>query len=180
MAANLAGGILAVEANIIDFEMRRIFQTVGPEIKTLRETTIAPVSDNFALIGEFINEHAQNILSIDAAADARSGKPKRPYVEPRGALYIRDEPDTQIVYIASGRLRKFLGDRQVNMDSTIKDLTDRGCVIKTHNKNMGKGMAMTTSPTRCVWFDSSHPDFIGTNAIAKEADDVSGESELPD
>jgi len=180
MAANLAGGILAVEANIIDFEMRRIFQTVGPEIKTLRETTIAPVSDNFALIGEFINEHAQNILSIDAAADARSGKPKRPYVEPRGALYIRDEPDTQIVYIASGRLRKFLGDRQVNMDSTIKDLADRGCVIKTHNKNMGKGMAMTTSPTRCVWFDSSHPDFIGTNAIAKEADDASGESELSD
>ena len=119
-------------------------------------------------------------MSIDAEADARSGKSKRPYLEPRGALYIREEPDAQIIYIASGKLRDFLNKRQVNYDSTIKDLANRGCVIRTHNKNMGKGMAMTTSATRCVWFNSAHPEFIGTNTIAKEADDASGESELPD
>jgi len=180
MACNIAGGLLAVEAGIVTLDMKRIYQRAAPEIKSLRETTIAPVNDSFALIGEFINEHTQNILSIDAAADARSGKTKRPYLEPRGALYIREEPDANIIYIASGRLKDFLNKRQVNYDSTIRELKDKGCVIRTHNKNMGKGMAMTTSATRCVWFDSSHPEFIGTNAIAKEADNASGESELPD
>lgn len=180
VASNIAGGMLAVEADIIAYDMKRIYQKVAPKIKDMRLNTIAPVSDNFGLIGEFINEHAQNILSIDAKADARSGKDKRPYLEPRGALYIREEPDAERVYIASGKLRDFFLARGADYTGTIKDLTDRGCVLKTHNKNMGKGMAMTTSPTRCVWFWSGHPEFIGTKVLPKEEKNASGESGLSD
>ena len=180
IASNIAAGILAVEAGIIEFDMKRIFHRVAPEIKKLRLETVAPVSDCFALIGEFINEHVPNVLSIDAKADARSGKTKRPYLEPRGALYIREEPDANIVYIAVSKLRKYWDLKQVDYNRTIAELKAKGCCIKVYNKDMGKGMPMTTTPTRCVWLDSSHPEFIGAKTIAKEADNASGESELPD
>jgi hypothetical protein len=84
------------------------------------------------------------------------------------------------VYIAVSKLRKYWDLKQVDYNRTIAELKAKGCCIKVYNKDMGKGMPMTTTPTRCVWLDSAHPEFIGAKTIAKEADNASGESELPD
>lgn len=179
VAANIAGGRIAARLGLLPgWHLMRIYRAVCKALTEMREDTKAPVSDSSSTIGDFINRHQANILVVDNEVDQRTQKFKPPYLEPRGPLYIRHEPDTQMLFISVKALSADCVDCQVSYKDTVNDLKRKGILIKADNKRLGKGSKIMSPGVRCLWLDASHPDFIDMATMVVE--DASGESDVRD
>tara|TARA_R110000772_G_scaffold212823_3_gene323418 strand:+ start:8 stop:1114 length:1107 start_codon:yes stop_codon:yes gene_type:complete len=185
IAANITAGMIATELGIIDFDMRRIFQKTAPVLKSMRDDTVAPLDSNAGNIGEFINRNLIHTLVVESGSDMRSGRVKVPDLEPRGSLYIRIEPDTNRMYVSVKRLREDFVKNQIDYKSFVKELTAAGMILETKNFHLGKGFVGASTATRCIVFDTAHPEFGGRLdakvfiPLAEELHE-SGEAGLPD
>ena len=182
IAANIAGGWIACKLGIIDFDMKRIYKKASKIILQLREETIAPVDNYVSILGSFINSNLNNMLDVDDGVDQRTSKPKAPRLEPKyGRLVIRHEADTRKLYIPVKDLRNELDKDSTDYNSFIADLKKRGIYLKTDNKRMSKGMAISAPAQRCAIFDTSHSEFFDMGKIVEQAkENADREGELPD
>ena len=182
IAANIAGGYIANELGIITFDMERIYSKAGDIIKVLREDTIAPVDSYVSVLGGFIIQNLNKMLTVNDGVDQRTSKSTAPIAEPRWQeLIMRHEPDTQKLFIPVNRLREELNRDQTDYKAFIKDLGGRGIYCETINKRMSKGMLITAPAQRCAVFDTSHPEFINMDEIVeKQKEDADRESGVSD
>lgn len=160
LASNITGGLLAKEADIISWDMKRIYNWSGEELKTMRKDTDAPVLDVASTIGDYINRHMQNILVVDDKADLRTQKPKLPVLEPRGELLIRYEPDTKRMYLAAKAFKNDCVQYQINYRDTVEMLDKSGFLIKTEVKRLSKGMKVASPGVQTLVLDCSKDAFI--------------------
>jgi hypothetical protein len=177
--------MIATELGIINFDMKRIYQSTAPILTTMRDDTIAPLDTNAGNIGEFINRNLIHTLVVDSGTDRRAGRVKAPLLEPRGSLYIRIDPDTNKMYVSVSRLREDFLKNGIDYKSFVKELTEQGMILETKNFHLGKGFMGASTATRCVVFDTAHPEFGGRLdakifvPLAEELNE-SGEAGLPD
>jgi len=183
VAANIAAGIIASDIlGIIDFDMHRIYIAATKIIKKLRKNTIAPVDSYVSVLGGFISANLRNLLVVNGKLDKRSQKEFTPEHSPTyGNLVMRLEPDTQLLFIPVKLLRAELSKDETDYESFKEDLKTKGIYIKTDNKRMSKGMAITTPSQRCLIFNAAHPEFIDmSNIVEQIKENADRESELPD
>ena len=175
IAANIAGGMIASRAGLIDWDMKRIYQWACSMMQDLRMDVKPPASSGMAVLGDYLNTYINNTLVVDDGVDQRSKMKALPKMEPRGELLIRAEPDTNQVFITLKHFKKNCVENQINYKDTLKLLAKEGAYIRTLNKRLSKGMKLSTPAVTCLQFD------IGNSEIAKDimnTEDDSRESTL--
>jgi len=180
MAANITGGLIAKRLGLIDWDMKRIHNIVALSIAEMRDTVTAPVSDASAVVGDYIYRHNRNMLVVDNGVDKRSNMQKFPILEPFGALLMRYEPDTKLLFIKSKEFKDDCVKNQVNYRDTVKALTASGMLIEVANKRLSKGSKIISTGVHSLVLDGSNPDFIDMEPIIVTAGgplaDAGGES----
>lgn len=167
VAANIAGGLLAKQIGLIDWEVRNIYKWSKTMIQDMRRESTPPMLDVAAIVGDYINRHMQNVLVVKGEADRRSNMQTLPVMEPRGELLIRWEPDTKYLYLS---VRGFQADcvkHQVNYRDTVKRLTAEGIFLRNENKRLSKGMKISTPAVACLVLDGSKDDFLNMDNVVK-------------
>jgi ABC-type Na+ transport system ATPase subunit NatA len=160
IAANITGGMIAERLGLIDWDMKAIYKWVTSMIKVMRDEVVQPVTDNMAIVGDFLNRHMGNILVVNDEADRRTNMQTMPSMEPKGDLVVRYEPDTKLMFIDAKRFKNDCIDRQVNFNETVKELKQRKILLDTKNKRLSKGMKVPGPAVRAMVLDTTHSDFL--------------------
>lgn len=171
IAANITGGRIAKRLRLIDWDMPAIFGWSSKMLLTLREEVEAPMLNAVEVVGDYINRHNHNILSVDDGMDLRTNMHRLPYLEPRGELLIRVEPDTKRMYLTASAFKTDCVKAQVNYKEITKQLQERGIFLGTVNKRLSKGSKVSTLPVRCLELDTSNPDFLDLEAVIPTTED---------
>jgi hypothetical protein len=174
LAANLAGGLIAKRIGLLDWNMKNVYEYATTLIADSRNDVKAPVNDTVQVVGDYINRHIQNILVVDDGVDRRSKEPQFPKREPKGELLIRYEPDTKRLFLVANAFKADCVRHQISYKETIESLKQKGLLIDTTNKRIGKGLPVNVPGVSCHILDASNPDFIDMSGFA-EAEDASGE-----
>ena len=152
-AINLAGGHIAKELGLIDYNLTRIYEFYSDVISSLKEVNQATGNDPNAFISHFILKYmAQNTLVIDDACDARTGAISQQ--APRGELVIRMEPDTKKIFITKKKLQAECVEGGVMYKSMVKDLEKNGFLVSVGKKGMSKGTLVCSPPVDVVVLDA--------------------------
>ena len=176
VACNIAGGLLARNLGLIDWDMKAIYQWATQMIQGLREDVKPPVNDSAAIVGDFINRHMQNILVVNDEVDIRTKVHSCPTLEPRGELIIRFEPDTKKMYIAAGAFRTDCVQAQIHYKDALNQLKAKGVYLGAVNKRLSKGMKIKSPGVHSLEFDCSGSDFIDIeNIVSIELDNANRE-----
>lgn len=165
IACNIAGGLMARNLDLINWDMKPIYRWACEMLDGLREDVKPPVSDSSSVIGDFINRHMQNILVVNDEVDARTNLNALPTLEPRGELIIRYEPDTKKMFVAAGAFRKDCVESQTHYKDTLQQLESKGVYLGPVNKRLSKGMKITSPAVRSLVFDCSAADFIDVDTL---------------
>jgi hypothetical protein len=100
-------GQMANDADIINFDLNRIFNSILVDLKLIREKTISlNKTDYKALFTEFMYAEWPNFLTIDD---------DRVINEPRNKLVGRIEVSEQTIYIVKHAFKEFLRTKQISM-----------------------------------------------------------------
>jgi hypothetical protein len=176
VAANIAGGLIAKQLGLIDWDMKNIYKWVAGTISKMRGEVVAPVADSMAVIGHFINTHMQNILVVNGDVDRRSNVATFPVMEPRGELIIRYEPDTKKMFICTKKFKADCDKYQNNYAEITSDLKARGILLENKIKRMAKGMKMDVPGVYAMTLDASHPDFINVDPVIHNTEPSNAQS----
>ena len=152
---NLAGGHIAKELGLINYNLKREARFYGNIVNQIRETTITkPEENNSDYVSQYILKHMQNALIIESTADLRLGSAPVPIREPRGELLIRMEPDTKHIYLISSHFKRYVAEAKGSSAKVLKTLQQNGCLIKATRKGMSKGTYLNTPPIDVLILDA--------------------------
>ncbi len=160
IAANIAGGMIASRAGLIDWDMKRIYQWACNMMQDLRMDVKPPAASGMAVLGDYLNTYINNTLVVDDGVDQRSNMKALPKMEPRGELLIRAEPDTNQVFVTLKHFKKHCVEHQINYKDTLKLLAKEGAYVRTLNKRLSKGMKLSTPGVTCLQFDMGNSDVV--------------------
>jgi hypothetical protein len=131
VAASMTAGEIANNADIVDFNLDKIYSMIVAEMINIRDNVVKVNRIDYeSLIGEFINTNQTGILAI------KDGKVS---MEPRAALVIRAEVDTSTISISKPAFRKFLADNQVSSREFLYQMQMAGVDVIEKRKKMGTG-----------------------------------------
>jgi hypothetical protein len=131
IAATMTAGEIAVDADIINYDLKKIYNRIVGEMVAIRDNVVkVNVIDYEALIGEFINNHQTGILAF------KDGKIS---MEPRSPLVIRAELDTHLIFISKPEFRKHLAENQVSTREFLYQMKQAGIEVIEKRKKMGTG-----------------------------------------
>jgi hypothetical protein len=178
VACNLAGGLIATDIGLIDYDMPAVYKWVIKQIRDTRENTVAPVESEANVIGDYIIRHMRNALIVNGEADARTKLFAMPQQEPYGPLLIRYEPDTKQMYIVSKPFRDDCVKAQTNYRGLLKLLEGKGIYKGATTRRMTTGTKIKGTPVHVLHFDCNTPDFLNLDEIieTKAGDADSGSS----
>jgi energy-coupling factor transporter ATP-binding protein EcfA2 len=184
VACNIAGALIAKDLKIIDFDVKRVFDWIVGELKTMRTEIKAPTASHASVIGEFMNQHRAAVLVINGEADGRSGMEQLPILEPRfNDLFIRIEPDNKRIFINAKQLRKYCTDQQITLKDTLKHLSADKAYLGQVKKRLSKGTKIVSSAVDAYIFDMNSHHFQDTETYIEDAKstvvDVDSRTGLP-
>ena len=160
VAANITGAKIAKDRlGLLDWDLRPVYEFACDLINNLRKEVAPPVTNHMATIGGFMNRHINNTLIVNDAVDRRTNMPMLPNQEPKGELFVRYEPDTQLYFIEAKRFKSDCAERQVSYKETINMLRGKGILIDIKNKRLTKGMKLTTPGVPSIILNAAHPEF---------------------
>ena len=171
VAANLTGGRIGKRLELLDWNLKEIYQWTAEMVHNARNDTTPPVIDSMQIIGDYVNRHINNMLVVNNAADARSNMELFPALEPKGPLYIRWEPDTKRLFLVANAFKNDCVAYQTNYKETLRDLEDRGILIGKGTKRLTKGMKFDAPGVHALEFDGSHKDFLDMGYTEHLSDD---------
>ena len=171
-AVNIAGGLIAKNLGLHDYDMKAIYEWMKKMLSEMRNEVKAPQTDSpTSALGNFINAHISNILVVNGEADARTSMVAMPMMEPKYELLIRYEPDTKELYIVAKQFKDYCVKHQLNYKSTLKKLEDAKVYKEALNKRMAKGMKIVSPAVRALKFDTSTSDFLHIDVLLSQNED---------
>lgn len=132
IAATFCGAELAVEAEILDIDINKVYAATVAHMISIRDNTIrVNYIDYASMIGEFIDNYHGQILILDG---------ERVVEEPNSGqrLVARSEIHNGIIYISKTAFKEFLSKRQVGSRQFEKAMNGEGLL-----KFNGKGRLST-------------------------------------
>jgi hypothetical protein len=164
-AANIAGGLVATECGIMDWDMDRIYLYACGLIDDLRRNGVTPVDDVRQTVADYLYRNIQNILVVNGEVDRRTHMQAAPLREPRGELLVRIEPDTKRMFIIAKSFKDYCVKFQINYLETVKKLETEGRIIEKKPIRLSKGTAISGEPIHCLWFKIDD-EFVDTTQYA--------------
>ena len=174
VACNIAGGLLAKNLGLHDYDMKNIYEWVKVMLGDMRQEIKPPQASPLTVLGEFINSHINNAVVVNGIVDARTKMDAAPLMEPRGELMLRYEPDTKELFVSVKAFKDFCVRQQINHKGTLKELEKIGVYRESINKRLSKGMKVVSPAVRVLKFDASQSEYLQLNG------DEDRDSELPD
>lgn len=174
VAANIAGGLIAKQLGIHEFNMKSVYKEAKEIILGMRTDTplLQPSVASTDVLANFINRHIQNVLVVNDSVDLRSNMPTIPVREPKGELIIRYEPDTKLLYVLSRAFKNDCVETQINYKETLEQLHMKGIFLRTEVKRMAKGTKIASPGAQCLVFDAGAGAFLDmTDVPAADAAD---------
>ena len=173
IASNMAGGlIVARHLNGCSWNLKRIYDWVVEEAKTLKSESAPQGLNPSGVIGEYVINNMQNMLVINGAADKRSSMAPVPIREPRGALHIRFEPDTNKLCLVVNPFKESCVDKQINYTETVSALKKVGA-LTAGSQRIGKGLTGINFSIHCLILDTTKecfkPLLANLESIASES-----------
>lgn len=135
----ITAGIITNSIGLTNFNIRRIAKSGIRLVRDAGEQQQAQITKSVESFASFINKNVNNMLSVDSMTRV-TGMHNEPYVKPKGALVVRYEPDTKILYIVQKDFNRWCAENYVNakeMRSLFADETGRE--LKIVKKRMGAG-----------------------------------------
>jgi uncharacterized protein (UPF0305 family) len=169
-ACNIAGGLIAKNLQLHDYDMKAVYDWLKGMLGEMREDIKPPVSNPASILGEFINGNMNHALVVNGENDARSNMIPMPTMEPRGELFIRYEPDTKLLWVAAKSFKDFCVQRQINYKDVLRELKEANVFKEAVNKRMAKGMKVVSPAVRALMFDASQADFIHIDTPNEDRD----------
>ena len=173
VAAIITGGMIARRLKIIDWDMGRIYQWATNMICETRQDVEPPNVTTTAVLGDYLNRNIHNILIVNDKTDNRSNMQALPELEPKGALYIRFEPDTKRLFVDYKHFREECIRAQINFKEVVDGLKKSGAYVRAGSKRLSKGMRINTLPVYAIEFDTSVNDFLDMEGFIPESEDAS-------
>jgi hypothetical protein len=173
VAANITGGMIARRLKIIDWDMGRIYQWATNMICETRQDVEPPNVTTTAVLGDYLNRNIHNILIVNDKMDNRSNMQAIPELEPKGALYVRFEPDTKRLFVDYKHFREECIKAQINFKEVLSGLKKSGAYVRAGSKRLSKGMRINTLPVYAIEFDTSVNDFLDMEGFIPESEDAS-------
>jgi hypothetical protein len=164
-AANIAGGLIAKNLDLLDWDMVRIFSWVGERFKEAREEVLPTMHGCTAVVGDFMNRNIQSMLVVDDAVDARSKLELAPLLEPNRELLIRYEPDTKKLFIVAKAFQSDCAKQQINYRETIKELKAMGVYLGAETKRMSKGMGFNGLGVYAIVLNCSAGELLALDSL---------------
>jgi energy-coupling factor transporter ATP-binding protein EcfA2 len=179
VACNIAGALIAKDLGIIDFNVKRVYDWIVKELKTMRNEIKAPAQNQTSVIGEFMNEHRRSTLVINGEVDGRTGLENIPLLEPLyGDLLIRIEPDTKTLFINAKHLRAYCSKQQITLKETLKGLEADNIYKGQIKKRLSKGTKIQSPAVDTYVFDMNNSDFINAEDYIEAAKNANSPAEL--
>jgi hypothetical protein len=131
VAAIFAGGDLANEIGIVNYDLERIYAKVISELIQLRTGTVKLNDiDYTGIIQEFLDSNHTGTLIMDEG---------RVVSEPRTALICRVERDSKRVYVSYTAFRKYLLEAQVSTREFEFNTRNSGVLISKKKHKLSRG-----------------------------------------
>lgn len=148
LAAAFAGGELAAEARIINYDLERIYDAVMVEIMQLVDNTVKLNQIDYkSLLSDFIHKNHSGFLVLDN---------ERVVSEPRTALVGRIEVHNSMQYISKREFRLFLAGLQISAAEFEKAVKRDGLLVESKKCRLSTGWkaGMVTPPISVFAFRS--------------------------
>ncbi len=168
----IGGAILSKRAGLHDIDVDAVYKYAIELIKGARQRSRESLFDVTEYLGSFLQRHYHETLVINGKKDVRNGLDFAPIREPRGALLVRYEPDTKMLFVSVQAFRKDCSQQKINYDEALQPYKESGALVKVSNKRMTAGtVASTQAPDRALWFDTTKLDFFSEEAVINERDE---------
>lgn len=174
----IAGGTIAKTLGLHDIPVKPVFNYAVDLIKETRLRNREYLFDSDDYLGGFLQRHFHETLVINGNRDGRTGLEHGPIREPKGALTIRYEPDTKIIYVVVKSFRDDCAKNQANFEESMVPYRKSGALLGMKKKRMTSGtIANTQAAVNAIWFDSTKLEFFNENVLLNAHDT---ESTSPD
>ncbi len=159
--ACITGGLIAKELGLHSFDMNLILNWTVNQIQQMRGTVKENKKDARVSLVEFINQNIRNTIIIGGGQE--KSKPVYVIEEAKGELLIRNEIDTNQIYIDRAAFRKWVVTNGGDYNFIKKDLFDRKILLNEDaNKVLSSGSNTTRSgQTKCWLIDTAHKEMAG-------------------
>jgi hypothetical protein len=153
-ATILTAGFFARNSKVLDFvtkeDFKRVYDWAVNMLREKRGLAYKASADHKLALGSFLSEHLNDTLIIDSGITLRGAAngsmpaiPPVPSKEPKGKLYIRYEPDTQLLYLNRMKFRQHCSERQVAYAAVLDQLQKDGLLVGEKKFRMGKGLQVS-------------------------------------
>jgi hypothetical protein len=174
----ITGGTIAKTLGLHDIAVKPVFNYAIDLIKETRLRNREYMFDSDDYLGGFLQRHFHETLVINGNRDGRTGLEHGPIREPKGALTIRYEPDTKIIYVVVKSFRDDCSKNQSNFEESLMPYRKSGALLGTKKKRMTAGtIANTQAAVNALWFDSTKLEFFNENVLLNANDTESTDSD---
>ena len=159
-SVSLAGGMIAKQLGLHDIDIKPVFNYAIELIREAREKVRDHMFDDGEFLGGFLQRRFHETLVINGTKDNRTGLELAPIREPRGALTVRYEPDTKMLYIVQRTFREDCAKIMANFEEVIAPFKKSGALVGIKKKRMTTGtLANTQAAVNALCFDTTKMDF---------------------
>lgn len=168
---SVVGGSFAKQLGLHDIPIKPVFNYAVELIKETRARNRQYMFDSDDYLGGFLQKHFNEILVINGNRDNRTGLEHAPIREPRGALTIRYEPDTKMLYVVLKTYRQACAKDFTNFEESLIPYRKSGALAGIKKKRMTAGtVANTQAAVNALCFDTTKLDFFTDAVLLNNAD----------
>ena len=156
LAIALMGGIISKNLGLHDIPIQPVFDFAIGMIKENRRKNKDSLFSADDFVGTFCQQYREGMLIINGNVDKRTLIEMGPIREPRGALIMRYEPDTGMLYIASRSFREYCTKLQMNFDAVLEPYKQSKAYVEQKRKRMFAGTSSDVAlNVMCLCFDTN-------------------------
>lgn len=171
VALAVAGGAISKQLGLHDIPVRPVFEYGIGLIQKSRDTAREYMFDADEFLGVFLQKHFAEILVINGKK-SNKGLEAGPIREPRGALTMRYEPDSKMLFVSAHAYRQECNKSAMNYEESLAPYISNKSLVKHEGNEYSKRKrlfsgtsANNNTQTTCLWFDTTKLGFFKEEAL---------------
>jgi hypothetical protein len=155
----IAGGLISKQLGLHDIPINNVYAYAIKLLQDSRYASRESLGENEDFLGGYLQRHFQEILVIKN--ETAEGMGSHVIREPRGALTVRYEVDTKLIFIVAKSYRDDCAKTQTNVDETLVEYKKSGVFMGIKSKRMLTGTAASASAGVSTYvFDAAKLDYL--------------------
>lgn len=141
-------GVIANKMGLLSWKLEPVFNKLCDIVKLNRHTKTTYEFSAVDILTSFLSENTRNTVVTDKGTTENSVMVK---LFPSGALNVRYEQDTGLVYVRTSALKEYLAKRGIGISSVRDTLTQRGLLVDgSARKIISTGLPNTSGRVYCM------------------------------